>query len=298
MPGRLRSSYRSGNLAEDLGLLLLKGIAALAEVSRPEDVGLDAIASLLRRDPDGNCYAEDTFVVQLKSDSATALEYRNHELKWLVGQSQPMFIGLVSLNDSRISLYPTLYVNQAVLALNSKEITIRFGKSGIPSLCAGVQTSWVGGPDHSATVWLGEPLLKWTLDELADPKWSTSAYEILKRYLGIARREYELLSFGQYSQLEWSTNDRNSIQSALMMMKGHPDDLPSLAEQCMPGLNALLLQASSMPEQSGNSLMIALICLVAALRDLGADIDPENLFAKFSVALLEPSTDTGSQEAT
>ncbi len=29
MPGRLRSSFRSGNLAEHLGLLLLKGIAAV-----------------------------------------------------------------------------------------------------------------------------------------------------------------------------------------------------------------------------------------------------------------------------
>jgi hypothetical protein len=58
MAGRLRSSFRSGNLAEHLGLLLLKGIAAVADVPRTEDVGLDAIASLLRRDEDGNCYAD------------------------------------------------------------------------------------------------------------------------------------------------------------------------------------------------------------------------------------------------
>jgi len=69
MPGRLRTSFRSGNLAEDLGLLLLKGIAAVADVPRTEDVGLDAIATLLRRASDGNCYAEDGFVVQLKSYS-------------------------------------------------------------------------------------------------------------------------------------------------------------------------------------------------------------------------------------
>jgi hypothetical protein len=80
MPGRLRTSFRSGNLAEQLGLLLLKGIAAVADVPRTEDVGLDAVATLLRRAPDGNCYAEDGFVVQLKSYSATSIEYRDHEL--------------------------------------------------------------------------------------------------------------------------------------------------------------------------------------------------------------------------
>ena len=69
MPGRLRTSFRSGNLTEHLGLLLLKGIAAVADVPRTEDVGLDAFATLLRRASDGHCYAEDGFVVQLKSYS-------------------------------------------------------------------------------------------------------------------------------------------------------------------------------------------------------------------------------------
>src|SRR5436305_1267738 len=103
MPGRLRTSFRSGNLAEDLGLLLLKGIAAVAEVARPEDVGLDAVANLLRRDADGNCYAEDSFLLQLKAESVTSLEYKDHELTWFLGQTQPMFIGRVSLARSEIS---------------------------------------------------------------------------------------------------------------------------------------------------------------------------------------------------
>src|SRR5439155_23385363 len=102
MPGRLRTSFRSGNLAEDLGLLLLKGIAAVADVPRPEDVGLDAIATLLRRGEDGNCYAEDGFVVQLKSASDGSIEYREHALSWFLGQTQPMFVGRVSLRDSKI----------------------------------------------------------------------------------------------------------------------------------------------------------------------------------------------------
>src|SRR6266550_3449609 len=84
MPGRLRNSFRSGNLAKHLGLLLLKGIAAVADVARPEDIGLDAIATLLRRDKDGNCYAEDSFLVQLKAASVTSVQYKGHELEWFV----------------------------------------------------------------------------------------------------------------------------------------------------------------------------------------------------------------------
>jgi hypothetical protein len=50
MPGRRRTNCRSGDLNEHLGLLLPKGIAAVADMARPEDVGIDAVATLLRRD--------------------------------------------------------------------------------------------------------------------------------------------------------------------------------------------------------------------------------------------------------
>jgi len=296
MPGRLRRSFRSGNLAEHLGILLLKGLAAVADVPRPEDVGLDAIASLLRRDEDGNFYAEDSFVVQLKSDSATIIKYSNHELDWLLAQSLPMFIGLVSLKESRLSLYPTLNVNAAVLALHARKITIRFGKSELPAFFAGTDWSpWAGGPGDSATVWLGEPLLEWRLGDLADPNWSGSAYEILKCFLSLARREHELLVLGQCSNIVWSKNDRSSIRSASMMMKVHPGDLPSLAQHCKACLHALFMRGLSMPEQAGNALMIPLLSLTAALRELGVDIDEENLFAKFFVALRSgPSDNQGA----
>src|SRR5713101_3666742 len=113
MPGRLHTNFRSGNLAEDLGLLLLKGIAAVADVPRTEDIGLDAVATLLRRDADGDCYAEDSFCVQLKAVSETSLEYKDPGLTWFLGQSQPFFIGRVSLADARISLYPTFSIHHA-----------------------------------------------------------------------------------------------------------------------------------------------------------------------------------------
>ena len=292
MPGRLRRSFRSGNLAEHLGILLLKGIAAVADVPRTEDIGLDAVASLLRRDEDGNFYAEDSFVVQLKSDSTTSIEYRDHELDWLLAQSLPMFIGLVSLKESRLSLYPTLNVNAAVLALHATRVTIRFGKSELPAFFAGTDWSpWAGGPGDLATVWLGEPLLEWRLGDLVDPNWSGSAYEILKCFLSLARREHELLTLGQCSNLVWSKNDRNSIRSASLMTKGHPDDLPSLAHHCKACLRALFMRGFSMPEEAGNALMIPVISLIAALRELGIDIDEENLFAKFFVALHSRPTD-------
>ena len=112
----------------------LKGVAAIAEVTRQEDIGLDAIATLLRRDDDGNSYAEDTFVVQLKSESEDEIEYHDHEFQWFAQQTLPMFIGRVSLMRSEIALHPTIFANQAIWSLRASDIRIRFGNSDLPPM--------------------------------------------------------------------------------------------------------------------------------------------------------------------
>jgi hypothetical protein len=290
MPGRLRTSFRSGNLAEDLGLLLLKGTAAVAEVARPEDVGLDAVANLLRRDTDGNCYAEDSFLVQLKAESVTTLEYKDHELAWFLAQTQPMFFGLVSLAKSEVSLYPTIHVNQAVLALHAKSVTIKFGVSDILPLLPGQEWGrWSGGGEWHAKVWLGPPLLRWSLADLTTPGWAQRTYAILKRFLVLARWELELLSFGHWSCLQWQPNDLESISSSPFSSKTTNEDLPSLVGRLNPCFRSLLLRAIAMPGDRGLSLCNSLLSVVAALRPYGMDLDPDNFFATVSASIRKSS---------
>src|SRR5260370_15871849 len=101
----------------------------------------------------------------------------------------------------------------------------------------------------------------------------------------MARREYQLLSFGQCSKLVGSTNDKDSIESTPgRMMKGHPDNFKTVAAQCIPGLNALLLNAMMMPEERRHPLMIPLLGVVASLRDLDVDIEESTaVLAQMSV---------------
>jgi hypothetical protein len=281
MTARQRSSYRSGNLAEDLGILLLRGIAAVAEVPRPEDMGLDAIASLLRYADDGNCYAEDSFVIQIKAASTKEFEYDDFELQWFLGQELPMFIGLVSLRDSYISLYPTLYVNVAVFSLHATHATIRFGLSDVPSLFEGYRKSpWYSQSDHSVMVYLGEPLLRWSLSDVTEKSWRATTYQILKRFLPIARRERELLEYGQWTVLDWSTNNIDSICVGPMSMRGHPSEIKDIAKRCAPGVQALMMRALSVPGEEGQQLRMALIALASVFRDLGIDADPESFFTR------------------
>jgi hypothetical protein len=269
MPGRLRSSFRSGNLAEDFGLLLLKGIAAVAEVSRTEDVGLDAVASLLRRDADGNSYAEDSFIVPLKSESTPSIEYQGHALEWLLGQKLPMFIGLVSLKDSRISFYPTINVNAAAFSLHAERLVIHFSQSHLP-------THWGG-----ENVWLGVPLLTWTLADLSNPQWADSVYRIFKQFLPLARSALDVLSVGQSLVLKYSTNDMNSIRTVHAAARGSKDGLISIRDRIASTCNAIMLNSSDLDGGRGAPILEALVKLAEALRKEGVDIDSPNLFSAF-----------------
>jgi len=132
-----------------------------------------------------------------------------------------------------------------------------------------------------------------------DESWLMSAYCIMKRFLGIARREYQLLSLGQYSDLLWSTNDVDSIRpSPLRMMKSHPDNFNATVKDCVPGLNALLMYAVMMPQERGNPLAVSLLGVTASLRDLGVDMDPlTNVMATwFSLTPIEPTLDAHGEK--
>jgi hypothetical protein len=207
-------------------------------------------------------------------------------LDWFLAQTQPLFIGRVSLADGSIALYTLLHANQTVLACHAKQLIIRFGTSshGCP---------WAGeSGTETANVWLGEPIMRWTLHDLKNPEWPDAAYQIMKRFLGIAQREHELVSFGQWSKSQWKTNDLDSIKSKFFGMKGGPDDLPTIAEKCKPGIKALLMHGASLPEESRNALMIPLVGLVAAMRDLGVDFDPSDMFTRMFFAISQrPETD-------
>ena len=276
MPGRRRTNFRSGDLAEDLGIFLLKGLAAVAEVQRQEDIGLDAIATLLRRDPDGNSYAEDTFVVQLKSESITELDLRDHEFRWFAQQRLPMFIGKVSLKRSEIALYSTIIAHQAIWSLHAETLTVHLAPCDRPAIELEQFCPWtmLGGSDPKA--WLGEPVLLCTANDMSDRDWAVSAYNTLKNFIQKVERELLFLSCGQCSKLRWSTNDRDSLIIEPGFMKGGPADLQLVPHRCEHSIKALMMAAFTQPDGTGEPILQALVEVVSQLRKLGVEVDPEH----------------------
>src|SRR6185437_17013963 len=74
--------WRKGDLAEGLGLELLRPFAFIAPVPRPEDVGIDAVTTLFRPE-NKRLFAEDSFLVQVKAESVRHIKYCGEQLEWL-----------------------------------------------------------------------------------------------------------------------------------------------------------------------------------------------------------------------
>lgn len=269
MVGRIPSQFRSGNLAEDLGIFLLKGVAAVAEVSRPEDVGVDAIATLLRPGDDGSLYANETFFVQLKSASVKQINYQQHEVTWFLNQSLPFLLGMVSIEDGRIDLYPTIAANQAVVSFHATTVEFRVGTAP-----HGYPWEGVSGTGH-AIVWLGTPIMSWTIRDVASPEWRISQYPLLSQLIHTLKRERRLIALGQISQVTWRTNDADSLRHEFVMRKGNPQQVSAMAESCVPHLHALLFSASSATDESQRNLCLATLTLLLAIQECGVSVDSD-----------------------
>jgi hypothetical protein len=75
MPGVRDRNLRSGDLHEELGLLLLRMVALVAPVPWQEDVGTDAFATLVRPDGSRRLLPDVSFLVQLKAASIGVVRY-------------------------------------------------------------------------------------------------------------------------------------------------------------------------------------------------------------------------------
>lgn len=185
MPGTMDDNLRRAFLQEELGAYLLRGFCAVATVPRPQDTGIDAIATLLRRETTRQLIAEKSFYVQLKAGSVESVTYDRLQLEWFGKLRLPFFIGKVNPQGSKISLFTCHRLAVAMYEWSFDSIEVVLG----PSKNTGEwkKESKVNNEPlkRKAVVWLGEPVLEWGVGDISVPGFLQQAYELLKPILDI-----------------------------------------------------------------------------------------------------------------
>lgn len=198
MPGFRGKNLRSGDLAEQLGTLLLQNVALVSPIPRTEDVGIDVVATLIRSFDGYKYIAEDSFFVQIKSSSVTEITFKDGQVKWLTELQLPFFIATVDRKTSTISLYSSHYLSDAlVMNPNRKEITLDLTNASDYDCC---------DENESIKVPIGPCVISWSLETIeSNNNFINEFYQLLKSHILIAKKSIETRRVGVVELMSWET---------------------------------------------------------------------------------------------
>jgi len=254
------ANYRSGDVAEAFGTVLMQSFCAVAPVPRQEDFGIfDAVATLLR--PEGPLlYAEDSFAVQFKSRTVKTLEYLDIRFEALLKQELAFFIAHVDLTAAEIRLH---CVGAALLHPNINEM------KGLVLYLDPVKQRHEDGVLHMS---LGPPALKWTATNLADRDFAQGSYAVMKEWLDLDRWNRRHRKMGIQTAIQWKTNEVPSRGARVAMW--NPLRKEEALAEVVPAIQMLAGLHTSDP-----SLAEPIAQLIAWMRDQGVDPDPSGVYS-------------------
>lgn len=198
MPGFRGKNLRSGDLAEQLGLLLLQNVALVSPIPRTEDIGIDAVATLIRHFDGYKYIAEDSFFVQIKSSSTTEIVFKGEQVKWLKELQLPFFIATVDRKLSTIYLYSTQYLSDVlVMNPNRKEIILELTE---------IYDYECSDTDEFIRLPIGPCILKWSLETIeSNDNFINEFYHLLKSHVLITKKSIETRRIGVVELITWET---------------------------------------------------------------------------------------------
>jgi hypothetical protein len=193
MPAFRPRNTRLGDVAEELGVLLLQGVCLVAPVPRSEDAGIDVIATLLRKFDSRRLIAEDSFYVQLKKKSVATVDFVGDEVKWLFSLELPFFFGKVDLETAAIELYSCQKLHAAyVLKQTWDRVTIDFSEKSQTEaeLCEG-------------TICIGPAIHHWKLADLESAECMSTFHNVVKLHIETNRLNVVSRMVGHAELLKW-----------------------------------------------------------------------------------------------
>lgn len=188
-------NLRSGDIHESLGILLMQTVSAVATISRTEDVGIDAICTLL--EPRGRtARADRTLYLQIKAQSKDKICLPRTEFIWLSELELPFFYGVVNRKNNSISIYSIEKAVQRYHPLNSYDF----------ESCTFVFSDGVSD-DHN-NIFLGPPIVVWDLsDTYKNPTKSSEIFKLLTSWVNFSSENIFLRKQGINLKGEWQTGE-------------------------------------------------------------------------------------------
>jgi hypothetical protein len=263
VPGTADQNLRRANMHEDLGVYLLQGFASVAPVPRTQDVGIDAVATLLRRVDGRQLAADKTFAVQLKSASVRMLPFTGLQVAWLKEMQLPFFIGSVDTRNYSISLFTTHHVSRAFCEGDYEAIHVYLDPVEITVNQPSVRT-----------VYLGAPVIAWDASRTYDADFLDWAYSLMKPVVDAEHESIKCRSLHLVSPITWKTNEPSSSNGAMMMFLPPVGEPQHAYQEILPSLRVITMECMTRGSEEDREDVRRFI---AMLRRQGVEADPVRL---------------------
>ncbi|MDV3950342.1 hypothetical protein CMT75_17650 [Elizabethkingia anophelis] len=216
MPGATASNIRKADIAEDLGNLLLRNLCAIAPISKADDFGIDAIATLLEIDKTNPLreLANKTFAIQYKAKSVRKIEFlKAYEYKWLLNLDYPYFIGSVDITNSIMEIYSLNWI--------SSMPRIHETCTGLTIYLDDIENSKKKGKVLELS--LGDPILTLSTTDIQDANTLNKKREILKMWILGEYENIRVRDIGLTKSLEWVTNEMPKLGNVSILRTDEED---------------------------------------------------------------------------
>jgi hypothetical protein len=247
-----------------MGLEILRRLAFVAPVPRAEDVGIDAMCTLQRRDGE-MLYPEDTFAVQIKSWTTRSLSLEEPDMAWLHGLDLPLFLVSVDLKGARGAVYSLINLfgpgNRTLREDNGPPTEPIEAILDPPASSQYGMQPWVASLGPPPTIWIGPPVFAFRFDEVDDPAFHQKAYLLLKAHVeaaSVAIRARRVRTYLGYRLTE-------NAPPQLVMSGTHGGDeadIENVLVEIVPQLERLRAIVSTSDAQGRSELGTAVTTLV------------------------------------
>ena len=282
MPGMRDRNLRSGDLHEELGIFLLKAVALVAPVSRPEDVGNDAFATLIRPEGTRRLIPDLSFLVQLKSASVKSVSYTTpDEMAWISALEVPLFIGRVDLKQASIELFTTQGLQQILLEHGYDGVKLLLGPSKKTRPTPNVRQAHLGLPVHA-----------WSIANMTDSDFLARSHAVLRPHIETLQRNRLLRGIQSMKRVTWETGQPPTDMGEMTLVSPQHDIADTLRDMA-PHARWLMTELLRLKKYADFPVMLAFFDM---MRRWGADPDPSGA-PRMSVGCMAEGPDISVEDA-
>ncbi len=264
MPGARDGNLRAGDLCEGFGLESLRPFALVAPIPRTEDVGVDAVCTLIRR-VGRRLLAEDSFWVQIKAASQRSIEFKNEALDWLRSLRLPFYLLSVNIATTTMELWSIIRASGHSNYCDRKSVTMYLDERSF-SL-----------PDDQMHVSLGPPILSWTIADASDEVFQRTAYDVLKTWSILEMESITLRAIGMSKGVNWTTNYKPELTGDYSI-RGRANETRIILDNILPYIQKLIGMVNPFEwDDLSEDLVTGLLSVTQFMRRHGVDPDPGNI---------------------